>query len=119
MTKLLHDQAVLDRADHDDEFGPDLAADSSGSPEREPAGVVVGVDRLDVPRRDLAERFEQLDRGGQVARGVAGRGIGAYQCTVEISCERPRERSSPAPMRVKMRSIGPSVADFAGTKLPQ
>jgi hypothetical protein len=35
---------------------------------------------------------------------------------MKVDC--PRARSSPAPMRVRMRSIGPIVAFAAGTKLP-
>ena len=35
-----------------------------------------------------------------------------------MNVERPPARSSAAPMRVKMRSIGPIGALFAGTKLP-
>ena len=35
-----------------------------------------------------------------------------------MKVERPPARSSPAPMRVKIRSIGPSTALLAGTKLP-
>jgi hypothetical protein len=35
-----------------------------------------------------------------------------------MKVERPPARSSEAPMRVKMRSTGPSTADSAGTKLP-
>ncbi len=31
----------------------------------------------------------------------------------------PDDKSSAEPMRVKIRSIGPSRADCAGTKLPQ
>ncbi len=36
-----------------------------------------------------------------------------------MKVERPPARSSEAPMRVKMRSIGPSSQLSAGTKLPQ
>ncbi len=35
-----------------------------------------------------------------------------------MNVERPPVRSSAAPMRVKMRSIGPITALSAGTKLP-
>ena len=35
-----------------------------------------------------------------------------------MNVERPPARSSEAPMRVKIRSTGPIVADSAGTKLP-
>ncbi len=35
-----------------------------------------------------------------------------------MNVERPPVRSSAAPMRVKMRSIGPIVAESAGTALP-
>ena len=35
-----------------------------------------------------------------------------------MNVDRPPARSSPAPMRVKMRSMGPSTARSAGTKLP-
>jgi hypothetical protein len=35
-----------------------------------------------------------------------------------MNVERPPVRSSAAPMRVKMRSMGPTVAASAGTALP-
>ena len=52
---------------------------------------------------------------------VLGRGVQDRRRLGHLDHEgrAPRARSSAAPMRVAMRSIGPSRARVAGTKLPQ
>ena len=51
-------------------------------------------------------------------RGVAVLRMTAVSVISTMKVERPRERLSEAPMRVKMRSMTGRAADSAGTKEP-
>ena len=85
-------------------------------------------------QREAAARLDQVARDGPREReAVEGRRaaadfvhqhqdsrvapfrIAADSVISTMNVERPRARSSAAPMRVKMRSIGPIVALVAGT----
>ena len=52
-------------------------------------------------------------------RGVAVFRMTAVSVISTMNVERPRARLSEAPMRVKIRSMGPISARAAGTKLPR